>query len=250
MLRNLLVVSTSGIVLFEKSFVKAKQPGQLGGVISAMLEFSQLRTGLPVSYIELSNVGCAISTNSGAKIICALFHDVKDGAEFGRLICGEILSTFIQNYSSKFPLEGKLNIQEQFSDFNSKIAEIIRNSVKPVLDRLRVKRGIVNCLLTSGDSLHYSTDEVDKLGVLANHQALVGYAHEIMAVQSDLPLQITLTSKDTSLVLHRIERASLVVVYHKGVDCRPDIEHTAQLLKKVLVMASNLQLQESAVDIR
>jgi len=92
--------------------------------------------------------------------------------------------------------------------------------------------------------------EVDKLGVLANHQALVGCAHEIMAVQSDLPLQIVLTSKETSLVLHRIERASLVVVYHKSSDCRADIEHTAQLLKKVLVMASNLQLQESAVDIR
>ena len=50
----------------------------IGGLVTAMLEFSGQRTGLPVSFIELKSVGIAISINDEAKVICALFYDVED----------------------------------------------------------------------------------------------------------------------------------------------------------------------------
>jgi len=217
-----------------------------------MMEFSTQRTGLPVSYIQLSTVGVALVSHQRAKVTCALFHDVKDGGpEFGKLIASEILNAFITTYAHQLPLESKINLEESFRDFNLKIAEVIRHSVRPVLDRLRQKRGILKCLLTVGDSLQYSTDEVSKLGVLANHQALVAFSQEIMNVCVDEPTDITLKSAETTLTLLRFERASLVVLHQNGVNVGEDIASAADLLKKVLVMASNLQLQESAaMDIR
>ena len=54
------------------------QSKQIGGVITAMLKFSMQKTGLPVSYIELQNVGVSIASNADARCTCAVFHDPDD----------------------------------------------------------------------------------------------------------------------------------------------------------------------------
>jgi hypothetical protein len=80
-----------------------------------MLKASVLRTGLPVSLIEMSNVAVAIVSDPKYKVSCSLFYDREDvrpmvcssaalliswlassqGSLFGRLLASEILRAFV-----------------------------------------------------------------------------------------------------------------------------------------------------------
>jgi len=245
MLRNLLLISSSGIVLYSKEFIKAvAKPGLIGGLITAMLDFSEQRTGLPVSYIELATVGVSVVRDKGARVTCALFYDREDGQEFGQLIASEILRAFVQTYSS--PNEEKISATgaEDFSGFNMRISETIRNSVRPVLDTLQQQRGILLAVLISGDTITHSTYDVDKIGILANIQALLGVATDIMTAKNDLPVRLTLKSERNTVFLIRLEGTSLVVVTKNSVKhdlYEPEIDNAAKLLRQVLIMSSNLQ---------
>jgi hypothetical protein len=56
MLHSILVISTSGIVLFHKEFTHGgSKSKQIGGIITAMMKFSVTKTGLPVAYIQMQN---------------------------------------------------------------------------------------------------------------------------------------------------------------------------------------------------
>jgi len=90
----------------------------------------------------------------------------------------------------------------------------------------------------------HSTNEVDKLGVLANHQALLGCSTDIMNAKNDVPLSVTMKGDRTTTVLRRIERHSLVVVYSNAANiasCDSEIDKAAKLLSRVLNMLSNIQ---------
>ena len=70
MLRNvLLIATTSGLTLFSKEFLNAiSQPRMIGGLLTAMMESSVRTTGLPVTYIELSNVAVTIMKDEVVKV--------------------------------------------------------------------------------------------------------------------------------------------------------------------------------------
>ena len=101
-----------------------------------------------------SAVAVTIVTNEVAKVFCALFHDKEDvssfvvctndhpmilfhsfdqGPAFGKLICSEILHAFVEEYGGELGTIGH-NLKD-FHGFTHKIAETIKNSVKPVLVR-------------------------------------------------------------------------------------------------------------------
>ena len=80
----------------------------VGSLLVAMLVQSFRATGLALSYIELRNgsshlpeppnfcsVAVSMVEESDTKIICALFHDVEDGPEFGRGSTGSMGYTMI-----------------------------------------------------------------------------------------------------------------------------------------------------------
>jgi len=242
MLRSLLIVSHSGLVLFQKFFVKeVAKVGILGGVVIAMQRLSVLRTGLPVTYIELSKVAVSIASNS--RVTCALFVDAEDGPEFAKLMSRELLASFTDTFNKE--LEEKFNTSpDVYSAFNLKIAQVVQLAVRPVLDQLADERGIKMAAVLSGDTLKHSTQDVDKLGLLANHQALLNVANDIFATQNDAMASVTLKSRQTTLLLQRVEHCSLVVIYKNNVDeatCLKTIERTSRLLRQVLVLSSNLQ---------
>ena len=62
MLRNvLLIATTSGLPLFSKEFLNAvSQPRLIGSLLTAMMEWAVRTTGMPVTYIELTNVAVTI----------------------------------------------------------------------------------------------------------------------------------------------------------------------------------------------
>lgn len=93
------------------------QPRLVGSLIRTMIEFSTKSAGMPVTHIELSHgactcrapfvanlavpsletlsVGVSIVTDESSNVVCALFYDRADGAEFGRLMASDILRAFL-----------------------------------------------------------------------------------------------------------------------------------------------------------
>jgi hypothetical protein len=180
MLRNIIIMATSGLVLFSKEFLNGiAQPRLVGSLITAIIEFGQQTTGMGVSFIELSNVSISIITNEGAKIFCALFYDKDDGIIFGRLLCNEILNAFTQEYSSDFTQFGR-NLKD-FYGFHKKIPNIIRLSVKPIIQQLAISdESICKAVLVNDrEIIDISGVRVDQLSVLANLSSLLELCSDI-----------------------------------------------------------------------
>lgn len=99
-------------------------------------------------------------------------------------------------------------------------------------------------LLTQGDQITYSTLDVDRIGVLANIQALLSVATDIMTAKNDTPLKLIMRGARSTVVLMRVERTNLVVMCKNNVRqdrWEADIDKAALLLQKVLEVTSNLQ---------
>lgn len=260
MLRNLIIVNASGVVIFQKEFIRGvSQPRLLGGLIQAMLTACVQKTGLPVTYIELANVSVAISTLHKYKVTCVLFHDQCDGQIFGKLICNEILNSFCETFSSQL---GGANFDlGLFAGFNDKISEAIRHSVKPVLEHLQSCRGITLAVLVTGDHMEphgvlghvprgtigknaLGGHAVDKLAIMANLDTVINDATDIMSAQHDSAMRTTLECSDVFLELRRIQRSSLIVACDKRVKRQAvldDVDEHHQILAKILQLINSLQ---------
>jgi hypothetical protein len=68
MLRHILIITSSGLVVFEKIFVGGiEQPRLVGSLLTALMEFARQYAGLRVKYLELSNgmlLCCYLLVNS------------------------------------------------------------------------------------------------------------------------------------------------------------------------------------------
>ncbi len=237
MLRQLLILSASGVKLYSKLFI-GEETKQLSGLISTMLVFCEKKTGLPISYVELSRIGVAIAKDDKRKVICCLIIDKEDGREFGKLIAQMMLDEFLKMHPSA-------RHTDDFSNFNYKISEVIWSSIHPILDNLiDQNRGVQLALLTSGDEIKHATHQIDKWGLLANLQALLRVATNIMASQNDLPLSMEIKGVKNRIILSRFERTTFIVACRNNIDERltnVKVEEAAQLLKTVLVIGSNIR---------
>ena len=90
---------------------------------------------LSINCISYLVVAVTMVTDDTTKVFCALFHDCEDGAIFGRLVCSEILHAFTEEYAAN--LTNPHRTMKDFAGFNNRIADVIRNSVKPVLVRCK-----------------------------------------------------------------------------------------------------------------
>lgn len=91
---GVLIASTSGLVLCSTDFsiMEDRSPSRsLGSMLTSVMEFSSLTTGMGISNIQLSNQTIIIVTDHEYKIFCALVQDRSDGILLGRLRCSEIL---------------------------------------------------------------------------------------------------------------------------------------------------------------
>ena len=245
MLRNvLLIATTSGLPLFSKEFLNAvSQPRLIGSLLTAMMEWAVRTTGMPVTYIELTNVAVTIVKDEVVKVCCALFHDRTDGPAFGKLIASQILYSFLEEYSGDLTMPGH-NLKD-FHGFHHKIAAAVRSSVRPVLNGLQThrSRAILKALLVTEDSIVQTGGDIDQLALLANLQALLNFATELLAQRDDSCTQIVLEgSHDVRTLLWRIERAVFIVVVNKAV--RPvhyqtALDEAARMLGQVCFVQTN-----------
>eukprot|EP00741_Cyanophora_paradoxa_P021630 tig00000241_g20878.t1 len=140
-LRSFMIISSSGLVVFQKDFTGNGQPSRLvGPLLTVMTEFAIQSVGLPVAYIELEKVAVSIVTSDEYRATCALFHDVDDGPDFGRLIANELVRSFVAEHGKDLEVR-HLNLRD-FEGFHAKIPGVLRGAVKPILDNLSGHRGV------------------------------------------------------------------------------------------------------------
>jgi hypothetical protein len=245
MLRNVLIMATSGLVLFSKSYANGISNARLiGSLITAIIEFSQQTTGMGVCFIELSNVSITIVTNESAKVFCALFYDREDGVVFGRLICSEILNSFIHEYSAHLNQLGR-NLLD-FHGFKSIITSAVKQSTKPVLIRLESQTGINKVLLIHEREItEMSAAKCDQLGVLANIQSVMELCGNAMLAVNDRFYHISMDTKnhyrvmlwkitDKYILLVLVDKTVLSTVYMHH------IEEALELVEQVCILHADL----------
>lgn len=249
MLRNvLLIATTSGLPLFSKEFLNSvAQPRLVGSLLTAMMVLAVRTTGMPVTYIELSNVAVTLVRDEVVKVCCVLLHDRSDGPAFGKLIASQILFAFLEEYSGDLTTSGH-NLRD-FHGFHSNIAHAVQSSIRPVLNRLQnhKSRAILKALLVTEDGIIQTGGDVDQLALLANLQALLNFAAELLAQRDDQVKQIVLEGShgDVRTLLWCIERAVFVVVVSTAVEpthYRAAVHDTAQMLSQVCFIVSNNHL--------
>jgi len=245
MLRNILIISQSGIVIFNKNFSKATHKEKLiGPLIAAITELAKSSAGLPLSYIEMQSVSVSIATDDKTGTMCVVFHDLegKNTLEFGKIITKELLQKFVELYAEEL---GKVQLNV-FNGFQSKIAEIIRFSIRPILTQLAYnhKGAIVNATFVS-DEQTFETGNIDHISFKANLKAVQSFCNEVISEKHDNTRYIYLEGATTRLHIYNLEslNATVVVVTLKQYNmklCLHAIEHSIDMVEKVLRLANNL----------
>lgn len=88
------------------------------------------------------------------------------------------------------------------------------------------------------------SNNIDKLTVLANHQALINTANGIMNKQNDMLTSITLRSRRSTMYIQRIDKCSLIVLMKNSVDpatCMAAIDKATKSLHKLLQISTNIK---------
>ncbi|CAI5746816.1 unnamed protein product [Peronospora destructor] len=241
MLRNVLIMASSGIVLFSKEYVNAvAQPRLVGSLITAMLEFSNKASGAPVSYIQMSSVAVTVVTNDNHKVFCAMFHDTTDGASFSAFVAQELLAAFIAQHGDELGNIGH-NLRD-FHRFQYRILSVIRESVKPIVRKLQKQRGILKAMLVMDGAVTCATGDVDPIGVLANLQALVNSSIDTSDGVNSMTIQ---NGRNSCIQVSVVEgNDALVVIYKKGAQATKNtaaIGECVRALRHVCVLARTLQ---------
>jgi len=155
---------------------------------------------------------------------------------------------FLNAYDQFVGMYPNARENDDFDEFNTRLPEIIFSSIQPVLDGLLDHKRIQMALLTNrnGDSLKYSTHEVDKLRLLANLQAYLRVATDIMAGPDDRPMKMDIKGAKNRLVLSRITGATLIVAcdnsetVEENLETDEEVQHAEKLLSTVLNTAAHI----------
>eukprot|EP00736_Rhodelphis_marinus_P008352 Rmarinus@m.22845 len=243
MIRNVIFFSSSGMVLFSKQFISAvSQPRMTGSLLAALLEFSTMNVGMPVSYIELATVCVTIVMNEGKTIICALFHDVDDGAEFGRVIASQLLLRFTEFFPREMLTSVSINAANFYS-FNSRISQAIRSCIRPILSKLERVKGVKLAALVTSDQQTHSCQPLDRLAIVANLQFLLNSATDVLSVKKDLPLTLVIEGPRTRVLIARLRHATLLTVAKKSLSaskCKAGVQRAWLMLNKVFSLLESI----------
>jgi len=238
MLQGIIIMTGSGLAIFEKVWVEGKQPmkGRLfGSLITTMMEFSRQSTGMITSYIEFDKTAVSIVDDTKTKLVCTLFHDITDGCDFGKVIGVSILRTFLEVFAD-FVFTGSVNTSA-FTSFNSKIYEAITNSTKNILQQLQAKRGLTSCILVYDDgSSEMPVQEDDQLAIVANLQPLLTVSNDIMLLRKERSKEIIMEMSKHTIVISKLSEGSLVCVCRKNVSPKVYALH----IQKAISMLENV----------
>ncbi|KAJ3442449.1 hypothetical protein M0813_16358 [Anaeramoeba flamelloides] len=243
MLHSILIFTDGGNKLFHKDFIsQLENPRMISNLLRTIVGFSKQSTGMVASYIEMKRLSVTIVTDPDLQINCALFYDKEDGPEFGNIIGHLILESF----KAEFHEDNFTSIiQGKYNSFYSKIPEVVRRSVHPILTKLERRRGIETVLLIEKTTIAFDnkSKKIDQLGVAANISALDISGSDLMGYKADTLNFVTINGKNTIINISKIDNAVLVVCSDKAYISREltkAIEEAIGMLKKIYSILSNL----------
>eukprot|EP00123_Amoebidium_parasiticum_P014758 comp22630_c0_seq1/m.34799 comp22630_c0_seq1/g.34799 ORF comp22630_c0_seq1/g.34799 comp22630_c0_seq1/m.34799 type:complete len:262 (-) comp22630_c0_seq1:823-1608(-) len=249
MLRHMLICNDGGLTLYSKEFVPLwdkERSRAMGNLMTAVNQMCRDCVGHPPSYIELATVGVSICVDgSKTKVVCALFHDKDDGEAFGRIVATELLRVFVDTYGGTLGGDRLGAVKEAtFAAFHARMAEAIRNAVRPILRDVAQAHGVEWCGLTQEHSLLHATQPLDQLALVANLDAFVGYCIELQALVNDRVATAILGGSRRVLVCQVSDVVRLVVVMDLKTNysaARDTIDQALVLISKVFALLGNLQ---------
>lgn len=138
-----------------------------------------------------------------------------------------MLSCFVEEYQEDMGALVGRNLKD-FQGFHHRIADVIQNSIKPVLvggERsfqeimkstnhshillVQAQRGVQKALLVTEDTIVSPSSDVDQLGILANLQAFLGFSTDIMGFVEEEGSSVVLDGPASRILLYRIQTSSL-----------------------------------------
>jgi hypothetical protein len=249
MLHNVLIMTGSGLAVFEKIWVhdpkrQVSEKGRLfGSLITTMQEFSRQSTGMVVTYVEFGQIAVSIVDDARTKLICTLFHDLTDGADFGKIIATSILRSFLETFPD-VNFSGAPNVAT-FNAFGNRIFDAINNSVKSILQQLQTSKGVSSAIVLSDNYSEsvVATSEEDPLGMVANLAPILSSSQSLFSHLKQQPKVISLEMSRQVVFVHKIEDHFLVTICKKNVNPPiyiPAIEKSILLLEKVFTLAKDL----------
>ena len=246
MIRNLVLVSSSGMVVFVQDFLDpVPQARMVGSLLTVMLEFAHSKLHSRVAFLEYKNVAISIVMDERAKLNCLLFHDVEDGRDFGKLLASRILSSFVHAYLPKDFSESDSVMWSSYSarsfkDFHSKLPEIVGTCIPPILEKLVSTKGIILCVAVRHGDIVYSTGQIDRLGFGAHLQAMTNASSDLLSFSGDDPVEIVLDTESMNIrVIRLLAGLSLVVVMEASAE-DSQVEESVEQARKLLMQMDDL----------
>lgn len=209
MLRTFLVMSASGLVLYHKALVHAVgQPRLVGSLIAALMQFSAHNLRHSVSYVQMSDLAVFVASSERfSKITGVLFQDACDSPALGRLVSTALLEAFCSMFAERLARRtaSAVDAVDQFREFDFAFADIIRGSVRAVVQELKGVCGVRQVvLLRGGDVVMSAHADVDQIGLAANVQFLMDDAAVLLRARGDEAKEVELVSDDGRIVVRRM----------------------------------------------
>jgi len=250
MLRSFLIMSRSGIVIFEKSWEKNADASQSkwGGLIRVVHELSTQEVGLPVQYIETTNGCISMSTEHNSGLISLVFHTNDCSRELGQLIATKFISSFYETYRGSVNFAKAITNKGQFNSFSSRIVDLIKCLQQATLEKLQLTSGITSAFLFFDEGTEHLTKGIirDEISVVANFKAFLSATVQTMSLRADKPSFLSMEFGRSLVVMQQLScfngsMATLVCVYKKKVDKSvylPHIQSAQQMFTQVFRLLS------------
>lgn len=100
MIQSIIISKISGVSLYQKNYMGSRNNTRLLALLlTAIIEFGQQTTGMVVEFIEFNKINVAICIHEQSKIFCALYISSNYSKKLAKLICQEILTSFLYEFN-------------------------------------------------------------------------------------------------------------------------------------------------------
>lgn len=180
MLHNVLIITSSGLVVFSESWRTAQShsisaiAGLVGALLRTIIELAHTTINLTLNYIEMDTIAVSITEHPELPVYCAVVIDrdapitTLGGAHagaaviankassptLGKLLSSRILAAFVDEHSAELEASVGGHSMSAFRGFSYRLPNVMRDCCRSMLrELLRNAEGCASALLLSDDGV-------------------------------------------------------------------------------------------------
>lgn len=258
MLFNTRIVTSSGMLMFEKIWEKVSEnmdtfQTMTSGLLTAMMKTAQSAVQMSMRYISVGETAIAIAQHAATGITCYVFYEEKDGEDVGHYVCESVLREFISQYqldeeqSSLMKEFKQLQDMSLFQSFNVSIVTAIRKALKTMLQDYKKTNGILAADVIEHERSTSADSDTQSSGfeVIANTKTMVLLIDSMMSLKAMGTSQLNIIDYTTNrLVLKKVRTGCLVIVAQKTVtqdDLRDQVIRVSSMVETIQTILASLQ---------